>query len=145
MLNFADDNTISAAERTTENLVFTLETENQAAIEWFELNEMIVNPAKFQAIVVRKNAKMKDSYPSIINDLTINSKNIVNLVIEIDNKQSLEQHISTLCSKASNQLNVIGRIQKFMGFKEKEVLFNSFVYSNFNCLLLIVHQNLYIK
>ena len=63
LLNFADDNTITAAERTIENLLSTLETESQAAIEWFKLNQMIVNPEKFQAIVVKKNAKMKDSYP----------------------------------------------------------------------------------
>ena len=54
LLNFADDNTITAAERTIENLLSTLETESQAAIEWFKLNEMIVNPDKFQAIVVKK-------------------------------------------------------------------------------------------
>ena len=54
LLNFADDNTITAAERTIENLLSTLETESQAAIEWFKLNEMIVNPEKFQAIVVKK-------------------------------------------------------------------------------------------
>ena len=62
LLNFADDNTITAAERTIENLLSTLETESQAAIEWFKLNEMIVNPEKFQVIVVKKNAKMKDSF-----------------------------------------------------------------------------------
>ena len=108
---------------------------------------MIVNPEKFQAIVVKKNAKMKDSYPLNINDLTINSENSVKLLgIEIDNKLSFEQHISTLCNKASNQLNAIGRIQKFMGFKEKEVLLNSFVYSNFNyCPLAWAHLDLYIK
>ena len=61
---------------------------------------------------------MKNSYPLNIN--------------EIDNKLSFEQHISTLCNKASNQLNAIGRTQKFMGFKEKEVLINSFLYPNFN-------------
>ena len=54
LLNFADDNTITAAERTIENLLSTLETESQAAIEWFKLNQMIVNPEKFQAIVVKK-------------------------------------------------------------------------------------------
>ena len=63
LLNFADENTITAAERTIENLLFTLETESQATIEWFKLNEMIVNPEKFPAIVVKKIAKMKDSYP----------------------------------------------------------------------------------
>ena len=90
---------------------------------------MVVNPEKFQTIVVKKNAKMKDSYPLNINDLKINSETSVKLLgIETDNRLS----ISTLCNKASNQLNSIGRIQKFMGFKEKEVLLNSSVYSNFS-------------
>ena len=35
LLNFADDNAIATAERTIENLLSTLETESQAAIEWF--------------------------------------------------------------------------------------------------------------
>ena len=72
--NFVDDNTITVAERTIENLISTLETESQATIEWFKLNEMIVNPQKFQTIVVKKNAKMKDSYPLNINDLTIKQR-----------------------------------------------------------------------
>ena len=33
LLNFADDKTISAAERTIENLIYTLETERQATIK----------------------------------------------------------------------------------------------------------------
>ena len=71
LLNFADDNTISAAEKTIENLISTLEEESQAAIEWFKMNEMIVNPDKFQAIIIKKNSKMKDSYPLNINDQKI--------------------------------------------------------------------------
>ena len=84
---------------------------------------------------------MKDSYPLNINDLTIHSQNSLKLLgIEIDNKLSF----STLCNKTSNQLNAIGRIQKFMGFKEKEVLLNSFVYSNFNYWPLVWHFCSYI-
>ena len=48
LLNFADDNTIS-----------TLEKESQAAIDWFVSNEMIANPDKFQAIVVKRNNKIR--------------------------------------------------------------------------------------
>ena len=104
MLNFADDNTISTAEKTIENLISTLEEESQAAIEWFKMNEMIVNPDKFQAIIIKKNSKMKDSYPLNINDQKINPKNCVkHLEIEIDNKLCFEQHISTLYKKATNQ------------------------------------------
>ena len=76
---------------------------------------------------------MKGFYQWNINDLAINSGNSVKLLgIEIDNKLSFEQHISTLCNKASNILNLIRRIQKLMGFKENKVLLNSFVYSNFD-------------
>ena len=67
LLNFADDNTISAAENTIEELISTLEKESQAAIDWFVSNKMIVNPDKFQAIVVKRNNKMKDSYSLNIN------------------------------------------------------------------------------
>ena len=118
---------IRAAEETIEKLISTLEQDSQAAIDWFKINEMIVNPDKFQAIVVKKNCRMKDSYALNINNQTINSENCLKLLgIEID------KTLSTLCKKASNQLNAIGRTQKYTGFKEKEVLLNSFVQSNFN-------------
>ena len=79
---------------------------------------MIVNPDKFQANVVKKNCRMKYSYALNINNQTISSENCVKLLgIEIDNTVSFNKHISRLCEKASNQLNAIGRIQKYMGFK----------------------------
>ena len=51
----------------------------------------------------------------------------------------LKPPISTLCNKASNQLNTIGIIQKYVGFKEKEVLLNSFVYQTLNYCTLLWH------
>ena len=117
--NFADDNTISEAENTIEELIRTLEKESQAATDWFVPNEMIVNLDKFQTIVVKGNNKMKDSYSLNINQELINSENCVKLLgVEIDNKFSFKKHISALVKKASNKLNAISRIQRFMGFKE---------------------------
>ena len=54
-------------------------------------------------------------------------------------RMCLKLLISIHCNKASNQLNAIGRIQKCKGFKEKEFLFNSFAYSNFNYCPFIWH------
>ena len=52
---------------------------------------MIVNPDKFQAIVVKRNNKMKDFYSLHINQV-INSENSVKLLgVEIDNKLSFEK------------------------------------------------------
>ena len=83
---------------------------------------------------------MKFSYALNINKQTINSQNSIKLLgTEIDNTLSFDKHVSNLLKKASNQLNAIRRIQKYMGFKEKEVILNSFVLSNFNYCPLVWH------
>ena len=97
LLNFADDNTISAAENTVEKLISTLEQDSQAAVNWFKIMEMIVNPDRFQDTVVKKNCRIKDSYALNINKQTINPENYVKLLgIEIDNTLSFDKHISNL-------------------------------------------------
>ena len=45
----------------------------------------------------------------------------------------------------SSQLNTIGRIQKYMEFKTKEIIINCFLYSNFNYCPLAWHFCTYIK
>ena len=65
---------------------------------------MIVNPDKFQAIFVKKNCRMKDSYVLNINNQTVNSENCIKLLgVEIDNALSFDQRNSNLYKKASNQ------------------------------------------
>ena len=93
LLNSADDNTISAAENTSEELMSTLEKESQVVIDWFASNKMI-NSDKFQAIVVTRNNKMKDNYSLNINQEVINSENCVKLLgVEIDNVLSFRKSI----------------------------------------------------
>ena len=54
------------------------------------------------------------------------------LGIQLDYKLNFEQHISELCRKAASQLNVLIRLKQFIGFNERKILVQSFVYSNFN-------------
>ena len=68
-----------AAENTIEELISTLER-SQTAIDWFKSNEMILNPDKFQAIIVKINNERKDSYPLNMNQEVINSENCVKLL-----------------------------------------------------------------
>ena len=51
--NFAD-NKISAIAKTITELKNTLHSESEIAINWFKNNKMIVNPEKFQAIILGK-------------------------------------------------------------------------------------------
>ena len=84
---------------------------------------MILNLDKFQAILVKKSRKMKDFYALNISNQTINFESCIKLLeIEIDNTLSFDKNISNLCKKASNELNMIGRIQKYMSFNEKSTL-----------------------
>ena len=50
----------------------------------------------------------------------------------MDYRLDFDPHISNLCKKAATQLNVLKRLKTFIGFKEKKILVQSFVYSNFN-------------
>ena len=113
-----------------------------------ESNEMIVSAEKFQATVMKKNAKMKDSSALNINDLTINSESSGKFIgIEIDNKLSFGQHIPTLCNKASNQLNAIRKNANIHGLEKKFFLIVLYTQTFINILLfgIFAHLNIYIK
>lgn len=68
------------AENTIENLICTTEKECQAVIEWFKCNETIENFDKFQAIIVKRNSKLEDSYPLFIDSETANFEKNVKLL-----------------------------------------------------------------
>ena len=52
--NFADHNSVSVFESDIKNMKLILESENKTAISWFQSNRMIVNPRKFQGILIDK-------------------------------------------------------------------------------------------
>ena len=54
------------------------------------------------------------------------------LEVHIDDKLNLDHHINRLCKTAGNQLNALKRQKSFVSLKEREVLLNSFIHSNFN-------------
>ena len=131
LANFADDNTIYTANKSIEKLLEVLERESKSAIDCFKINDMIVNPDKFQAMIFSSDKKDK-KFQLNINDSTISSEDSVTLLgIKIDNKLNFNNHVSTICKKANRQLNTIGRIQNYVGKKEKETIINTFVYTNF--------------
>ena len=55
MHNFADENTLACFERTIEELIRSLESECEFALNRFNENKMIVIPGKFQTIIIDKS------------------------------------------------------------------------------------------
>ena len=95
------------------------------------MNDMIVNPDKFQAMILRPDKK-ENKFQLNINDSIISSEDSVTLLgIEIDSKLNFKNHVSKICRKVGRQLNAISRIQSYLGEKEKKLIVNTFVYSNF--------------
>ena len=81
---------------------------------------MIVNPKKFQAIIMNRQNRSNHNCCLTINNVVIKSKESVTLLgIEVGNKLNFEKYVSTICKKANNQLNVISRISAVLGQKGK--------------------------
>ena len=94
---------------------------------------MIANPEKFHALLIKKDQTNTSGENFNIQGKTLKSEETVKLLgIHLDYKLNFEQHISELCRKAASQLNVLKRLKRFIGFNEKEILVQSFVYSNFD-------------
>ena len=131
--NFADDNTLSMFEETIQNLIALLETESNTAIEWFQNNKMMVNPGKFQTIIIDKKKKCHTNETSKIGDKIIKASSSVKLLgVHIDDQLNFNLHISNICRSAANQLNALTSLKSFLAFEEKKTLINSYFYSNFN-------------
>ena len=131
--NYADDNTLAYFSKTLSNLIEVLEEEAGVALTWLKQNQMIANPEKFHALLIRKDQTNTSGENFNIQGKMIKSEETVKLLgIQLDYKLNFEQHISELCRKAASQLNVLKRLKKFIGFNEKKILVQSFVYSNFD-------------
>ena len=99
LFNFADDNSISTTSDNIDHLLITLKHESELAVKWFKDNQMIVNPDKFQAMILQnsRNSKNYEPVQFQIESTKIETKNRVKLLgTTIDNKLNFEEHISEL-------------------------------------------------
>ena len=105
---------------------------------------MIANPDKFQAVLVKKGRDDTTGENLMIQGEQIQSENAVRLLgVKIDHRLTFHDHISDLCRKAAAQLDALKRLtwKGYMEFKAKEILVQSFVFSNFNYCPLVWHYS----
>ena len=114
-------------------MIEVLEEEAEFALTWLKQNQMIANPEKFHALLIKKDQTNTSGENFNIQGKTFKSEEIVKLLgIHLEYKLNFQQHISELCRKAATQLNVLKRLKRFIGFDEKKkILVQSSVYSNF--------------
>ena len=101
---------------------------------------MIVSPEKFQAIIIDRKGRNNNPTEINIGGKKIYSESSVLLLgLEIDSKLNFDKHISKLGNKSAGQLNALNRLNRYLGFEEKKILINSFIYGNFNYCPLVWH------
>ena len=72
---------------------------------------MIVNPDKFQAMVLGSRHKQKETISPKINGIEIKGQSSITLLgVEIENELNFSNHISNICKKAGNKINAISKI-----------------------------------
>ena len=99
---------------------------------------MVVNPDKFQAIIL-DNQKGDHTNERITadNQQIKHLPSVKLLGLQLENKMNLNTHISNICKSAANQLNALIRLKKFMNFEEKKILLNRNFLSNLNYCSLV--------
>ena len=87
---------------------------------------MIVNPEKFQAIIIdkRKRDLTNQVFKIGSKEIKVASQAVKLHEVEIDNKLYFEQHINRICKLAANQLNTFIRLKRFLSLQERKVLVN---------------------
>ena len=96
--NFADDSTLSAFATEIDDLIQILTNESQETIDWLKLNQIIVNPEKFQAMFIskKKNALPRNLKLQINNTEITPQPPVELLGVTIDNELKFDQHISRM-------------------------------------------------
>ena len=80
LYNYADDNTLAYFSDSMSALVNILEKETGVALTWLEQNEMIANPEKFHAFLLRKTETNTSGEQININGKIIKSEETVKLL-----------------------------------------------------------------
>jgi hypothetical protein len=137
LYSYADDNTLSYGHPDLNVLTSVLKSESNVLINWFKVNKMQDNPEKFQVLAIGKKTFEKNMKICIQNSTLSCEETVKLLGIEIDYQLNFDIHISSICRKASQQLNILKRLGPYLDRLSKLTIFHTFILSNFNfCLWL---------
>ena len=139
LYNFADDNSLADFSFNIEDLLNNLQHDSKICIEWFTKNGMEANPTKFNFMIL-SDQPVGNVEISITENVKIVSESIVKVLgVFIDSRLTFNEHVKHSCVKAARQVKALARISKFINFKARKLIFQSFVMSNFSYCPLVWH------
>ena len=131
--SYTDDNTPYAIDFNLEEVIQKLELFTNNLFKWFKNNDMKASADKCLLLVTRDT----DVTTKIGKFNVKNSREEKLLVIKIDIKLSFENHVSSLCRKASQELHALARVVNFVDLAKRKNLMKAFITTQFNYCPLI--------
>ena len=129
MTNYVDDNTPYLTGLKISDILIKLENAAETLLRWFKDNRIKVKPDKYHLLI---NNTKKSFQIKIGNETVSNSKYEKLLGVKIDHELNFNEHVSSLCKKASQKLNALSRIASSMTFGQRRLILNSFITSQFH-------------
>ena len=86
--------------------------------------------------------KTKNVWANIGNEKIWESNKQKLLGLEFDRNLNFNEHVSSLCRKAGNKVSALARLSNFMSFKQRRILFKTFIESQFGYCPLIWNLSL---
>ena len=130
LYNYADDNTLSYVSNSMDVLMSNMERLGSMMTTWFSSNGMKANPDKYQTITFGNKRNTPTSLT--INNARIDPQDSVKLLgICIDEKLDFSQQTSSVCKKASKQVNAMMRLKSVLCEETRRHVYQAFVYSCF--------------
>ena len=126
--NYADDNSLFTVAPTIPKVLSHLEQEAASLLNWIRNNGLKANPDKFHLLL---SDSSKD-YSLKVDQCEVKNSNLQTLLgIKIDNKLNFNEHVTSICTKASQKLHALSRVSNFMTFNQRKVIMKSFILSQF--------------
>ena len=126
--SYADDNTPYNFEFNLDNVISNSEKSANSLLNWFRENHMKANADKCHLLVIsNENCTAK------IEDFNIKNSTEEKLFgVKFDSNLSFENHVTSLCTKASHKLHALARISHNVDLNERRNLMKAFITSQFS-------------
>ena len=122
--NYADDNSPFSCCKDIESVINQLQNDSKTLLTWSDNNRLKANPDKFHLILSDLN---KENF-ILIKQFKIYNSNCEKLLgIKIDSKLSFDEHVTSLCSKATQKLHALTRVARFMKLHQKRTIMRAFI------------------
>ena len=128
IINYADDTSPFSCHKNIVSVMEKLQNDSEDLTLWFKNNGLKPNPDKFKLILSKPNNEL---FIKIQENEVHNCNSEVLLGIKITSEMSFDKHVLHLCKVANNKLHVLSRIANFMNIKQKRIIMNAFIKSQF--------------